>query len=108
LDGADLAYLSACDTTVGLPDAADEGLHIAGAIQLAGFRHVISTLWTIRDSTAAELAEEAYRGMTGQDRVLQPSRAPEALHQAVRDLRRRSPHTPELWAPFLHLGGFTR
>ncbi|MGI5240304.1 CHAT domain-containing protein [Dactylosporangium sp. CA-139066] len=108
LDGADLAYLSACDTTVGLPDAADEGLHIAGAIQLAGFRHVISTLWTIEDRAAAELAEDVYARMTGPGKNLEPARAPEALHHAVRDLRHRSPGTPGTWAAYLHLGGFSR
>ncbi|MFY1633022.1 CHAT domain-containing protein [Solwaraspora sp. WMMB335] len=107
LDGADLAYLSACDTTVGLADAADEGLHIAGAVQLAGFHQVISTLWTVEDDAAAGLAQNVYACMTGPGRNLQPTRAPEALHHAVRELRGRLPQAAETWAAYLHLGGFT-
>ncbi|GAA2598045.1 hypothetical protein GCM10010399_30920 [Dactylosporangium fulvum] len=57
---------------------------IAGAIQLAGFRHVISTLRTVEDRAAAELAQAVYGRMTGPDKNLEPARAPEALHHAVR------------------------
>ncbi|MFF4796195.1 CHAT domain-containing protein, partial [Streptomyces sp. NPDC001276] len=47
---ADLAYLSACDTSVTVPRLADESLHITGAFHLAGYQHVVGTLWSILTS----------------------------------------------------------
>jgi CHAT domain-containing protein len=43
-----LGYLSACST--GANEAhrlADEGIHLISAFQLAGFRHVVGTLWEV-------------------------------------------------------------
>jgi len=40
-----LAYLSACSTAVTGPELADESVHIVSAFQLAGYQHVIGTLW---------------------------------------------------------------
>ncbi|KAF8432777.1 CHAT domain-containing protein [Boletus edulis BED1] len=39
------AYLSACHTTVGDEESPDEVIHLASAMQFAGFRSVIGTMW---------------------------------------------------------------
>lgn len=104
---ADLAYLSACSTTVTPPRLADESLHITGAFYLAGYRHVIGTLWPIDDVVAAEVAEDFYRcliadGITAFD----PDQAAIALHHATTSLRDRYPTTPTLWAAYTHTGAW--
>lgn len=100
---ADLAYLSACDTAVTAPHLADESLHITAAFHLAGYRHVIGTLWPIDDFTAARIAEDFYTRLTT-DGIPHPDRAARALHHAMRSLRARYPAVPTLWAAHTHTG----
>lgn len=97
LDG-ELAFLSACATTLSAPALADEALHITGAFLLAGFRHVVGTLWEVDDAAALEITSAFYRA--GHD----ADSAPSALHDAVRSLRDRYPFTPSLWAAHIHTG----
>ena len=55
LDHAHLAYLSACSTARATDTRLlDEAIHLATAFQLAGFPHVIGTLWEINDAIAVE------------------------------------------------------
>ena len=57
LTDAQLAYLSACSTARTSLHLVDEAVHIAGAFQLAGYRHVIATLWHVYDTTALGVAD---------------------------------------------------
>ncbi|RSM14908.1 hypothetical protein CEP52_001121 [Fusarium oligoseptatum] len=54
-----LAYLSACSTganeVLGL---VDEGIHLGYACQLAGFRHIVGTLWTVSDPFCVNVARK--------------------------------------------------
>lgn len=104
LDLAQLAYLSACNTALNTVDVFfDEAIHLASAFQLAGFPHVVGTLWTIDDEIAAEVANRFYSALrdpgTG---YLDAGRAAFALHEAVRSLRDKLPLS--LWAAHLHSG----
>ncbi|XVQ07278.1 CHAT domain-containing protein [Spirillospora sp. CA-255316] len=102
---AQLAYLSACQTTVtAATELLDEAVHLSSAFQLLGFSHVIGTLWQINDRVAAEVAERFYDALRTGDGAVDASRAPYALHYAIRDLRQRAPSTPSLWAAHLHVG----
>ena len=56
----DLAYLSACQTAAGDLRLLDEALHLAGALQLVGYRHVLATLWSISDAAAPAMADIIY------------------------------------------------
>lgn len=58
------AYLSACDTNR-LRDSfgVDESMHIAGAFQIAGFRHAVGTLWNVLDSMCVDVARMTYEGI---------------------------------------------
>ncbi|GAA3342954.1 hypothetical protein GCM10020358_39870 [Amorphoplanes nipponensis] len=96
LADATIAYLSACDTGVPRENLDDEALHVAGAFQIAGFRHVIGTLWSVKDSLAAEVAAGFYARLTSADD------AATALHETVGELR--AAHGPGLWAPYIHFG----
>ncbi|WP_112267902.1 CHAT domain-containing protein [Lentzea terrae] len=98
LDDAELVYLSACSTAEVRGRTADEAIHIGSAFQLAGFRHIIATLWPIDDATAADAAHRFYGRLQSADL------APRALHSLARDLRAEHPGDPGRWAPFIHSG----
>ncbi|EIV96077.1 CHAT domain-containing protein, partial [Frankia sp. QA3] len=98
LERAELAFLSACETARPGGRLADEAIHLASAFQLAGFRHVIATLWLISDSVAVDLADQIYATLAaGGDPA-------SAVHQATRDLRDYLPRRPALWASHIHAG----
>ncbi|WP_306329729.1 CHAT domain-containing protein [Streptomyces venezuelae] len=102
LSGADLAYLSACGTARSGFTVMDEGLHLAGGLQLAGFRHVVGTLWEIEDTLSVRIAEQVYAGLGAPRPVA--DRAAYAVREAVRGVRDRYPRTPSLWAAHIHVG----
>ncbi|KAI1361962.1 CHAT domain-containing protein [Xylaria arbuscula] len=81
-----LAFLSACGTGRVRQDShADEGLHLIGGCQLAGFRHVIGTLWNVKDKVCVEMALETYDWI--RQRGITDASVSEALHNASRKLR---------------------
>ena len=101
LDSAGLAFLSACST--GRPGGrlADEAIHLASAFQLAGYRHVIATLWPVGDQHAVDLAADIYTTLT----TAGEADVAGALHAAVRRMRRRwGWDTPSVWASHIHAG----
>ncbi|MEV6150167.1 CHAT domain-containing protein [Nonomuraea sp. NPDC052129] len=105
LDRAELAFLSGCETSRGGDVLTDEAVSIAASVQLAGFPHVIGSLWPISDLHAPAVAEEVYTVLTaGGTREPHPDAAATALHLAVRSLRRRRPGFPIFWAAYVHVG----
>ncbi|MCA1705984.1 MAG: CHAT domain-containing protein [Actinobacteria bacterium] len=96
-------FLSACKTATGGFKNTDEVITLASALVYSGWRHVIGTLWTVMDSTAAKIAGEVYRSVAA-DGLLQSDRAAVALHDAVRKVRAAEQDQPGLWAPFVHIG----
>nr|BAO20203.1 hypothetical protein [Sphaerisporangium sp. SANK 60911] len=103
LEHAEFAFLSACDTSRGGSRLADEALSMANAMQLAGYRRVIATLWPVSDLLAAEVARSVYERMvTGG--TLVPAASASALHHVIRELRDRLPGEPDLWATHVHTG----
>ncbi|WP_254896764.1 CHAT domain-containing protein [Amycolatopsis sp. Hca4] len=101
LADAELAYLSACSTANPGINQADESLHLASAFQLAGFRHVIATLWPIADDMAATAAREIYRHLDGTPPA---GNTALAVRRATLDLRAEYPGRPDLWASLIHNG----
>jgi hypothetical protein len=116
LDRARLAYLSACETAaVRVPDLLDESIHVSTAFQLAGFPHVVGTLWPINDEVSVVVADEFYCRLRTRSGALDFTRAAQALHSAVRAVRDGAGLPPELdgwdrvaapmlWAAYLHIG----
>ncbi|MDZ5446511.1 CHAT domain-containing protein [Micromonospora sp. 4G57] len=92
-----LAYLSACSTARGGPGLPDENIHLASALQWAGFSDVIATFWPMPDAVAVRAADRAYAHM----RDTTPARA---LQATVSELYDRYPERPTAWAAHLHLG----
>ncbi|HZB28975.1 MAG TPA: CHAT domain-containing protein [Streptosporangiaceae bacterium] len=95
---ADLAFLSACSTARPGGRLADEVIHLASAFQLAGYRHVIGTLWPIGDQHAVDFAELVYPAIAAGGDIAT------AVHTATRTLRDRHPDDPLVWASHVHVG----
>lgn len=108
MDHAQLAFLSACETARGAARLPDEAVHLAGALQLAGFTHVVAAQWAVNDASALHAADYFYAGLTAPPRPggpgpLDPSRAAIALHRTVQQLRELD-HDPLSWAAYVHIG----
>jgi CHAT domain-containing protein len=122
-----LGYLSACSTGANKAnDLVDEGIHLVNALQLAGFRHVVGTLWEVSDRHCVDVARILYA--TIRDEGMKDESVCKGLHYAVRALRDRSVETgstailkrnvelmdyglsgatqedPQYWAPYIHFG----
>ena len=81
-----LAYLSACSTKVNeAEDLLDEEIHLVSAFQLAGFRHVVGTLWEVSDRHCVTIARVLYE--TIRDEGMTDKAVGRGLHRAVRTLR---------------------
>lgn len=115
-----MGFLSACSTiaseTIKL---IDEGIHLADALQLAGFRHVIGTLWEVSDSYCVEMARTIYE--TIRDEGMTDVMVCLAVHKATRKMREQClglycrPRDAEIcdedesepethWIPYVHFG----
>ena len=101
LDDAGLAFLSACSTARPAAGWPMRRSTWPSAFQLAGYRHVIATLWPIGDQHAVDIAADIYTTLTTDRR----GRRGRAVHAAVRRMRRRwGWDTPSVWASHIHAG----
>ncbi|BCS28099.1 CHAT domain-containing protein [Aspergillus puulaauensis] len=83
-----LAYLSACSTGANSAvDLVDESIHLVSSCQLAGFRHVIGTLWEVSDKHCVDVARILYQ--TIRDQGMTDAGICLGLHQALLELRDR-------------------
>ncbi|KAL7934285.1 CHAT domain-containing protein [Trichoderma chlorosporum] len=117
-----LAYLSACSTgSTKAIKLTDEGIHLINAFQLAGFRHVVGTLWEVSDKHCVEVAKVLYE--TLQKEGMTDVAVSRGLHRAVRALRNGEAEVVEsrdaklisakpqaqgvadfFWVPYIHFG----
>ncbi|KAJ3538529.1 hypothetical protein NMY22_g5126 [Coprinellus aureogranulatus] len=114
LKGADLAFLSACQTGEGDRGIPEEAVHLAAAMLNAGYRGVVATMWSIQDGYAPEVAQDFYEHLLGacnrDDRGLvhlDGSNAAYALHYAVQQLRKKMDVSDIgflAWVPYVHFG----
>ena len=102
LPHAEFAFLSACQTATGNQKLAEEAVHLAAGMLLAGYRSVIATMWSIKDEDGPKVADVVYAELL-KDGKADYRRAPYALHHAIKKLR--SEGVPFLsWMPFVHFG----
>jgi CHAT domain-containing protein/tetratricopeptide (TPR) repeat protein len=81
-----MAYLSACGTgRIKDNQFIDEGLHLINACQLAGFRHVVGSLWEVNDESCLDVATTIYKSMDEHD--ISDDSVSRGLHRAARKLR---------------------
>ena len=107
LPNAEFAFLSACHTaelTEG--SIADEGLHLAAAVQYCGFRSVVGTMWAMADQDGGDLATHFYKSMFSSDEPGVPyhERSARALRDAVQAIRKKKRLPLEQWVNFVHYG----
>ncbi|WP_170321804.1 CHAT domain-containing protein [Acrocarpospora pleiomorpha] len=94
-----LAYLSACETALtSNTELVDEAIHLASAFQLAGYPHVVGTLWKVNDRAAFDIADMFYATLT------EGGAPSHALHHAVRAAREYAPDDPSQWAAHVYSG----
>ncbi|MET9659597.1 CHAT domain-containing protein [Streptomyces sp. NPDC006510] len=105
LDSAQLAFLSACSTALSQDlRLLDESIHLTSALQMAGFRHVVGTLWEIEDTMAPRVASAFYAALRTSADTVEVSSTAEALHRTTRALRDRTPQLPTRYAAYVHAG----
>ncbi|KAH7124506.1 TPR domain-containing protein [Dactylonectria macrodidyma] len=125
-----LAYLSAACGTGQILDegSVGESIHLVNAYQLAGFRHVVGTLWSIDDRLCVDMARMIYEFL--RDEGIRDETVSRGLHRAMRtfrdrwvdgedagrgkswssgaqraaELRRGSEPRWPLWVPYVHFG----
>lgn len=84
-----LAYLSACSTGANEAEKLnDEGISIISACQLAGFRHVVGTMWEVSDQCCVDMARIMYE--TLRDEGMNDWAVAKGLHCAMRAMRDES------------------
>ncbi|KAI0320132.1 CHAT domain-containing protein [Amylostereum chailletii] len=108
LDNAELAFLSACHSAaVDKQRNYDEVIHLAAAMQFAGFKSVIGTLWGMADEDGPMVARAFYKAMLkfagGDVAKLDYRNSAKALHMAVRVMRRNGVPL-DRWVNFVHIG----
>lgn len=122
-----LAYLSACSTGDNKVDElVDEGIHLMSACQLAGFQHVIGSLWEVSDEHCVAVATVVYQAILSSK--MSDSSVSYGLHNAAKGLRdypsrilkvrdnRNAIYVddeddvelemgdPRIWAAYIHIG----
>ncbi|OKP10037.1 hypothetical protein PENSUB_4502 [Penicillium subrubescens] len=106
LKGARIAYLSACSTAeTWAIRLLDEVIHLASGFQIAGFSHVIASMWPTDDDACAEMATGFYGQLKDKiERGIENRDVAVAAHQSVMEMRSKWLRYPLLWAPYIHLG----
>jgi CHAT domain-containing protein len=105
LTGVDVAVLSACDTGVGEIRAGEGVFGLRRAMQIAGVRSQILSLWSVDDDSTQLWMEALYRGLL--EEGLDAAGATRAAGKAVLESRRDSGDNthPFYWAAFVANGG---
>jgi CHAT domain-containing protein len=99
-----LAFLSACQTARGDENLADEAVHLASGMLMAGYPSVIATMWSVMDADAPVIADKVY-GQLLKDGKMNHTDAAKALHMAVAELRAKVGEDAfARWVPYIHIG----
>ena len=110
LVGADLAYLSACQTSTGDEKLSEEAVHLAAGMLAAGYRGVVATMWSISDRYGPQVAEDFYASLISQNSEglpvggLRTGDAARALHYSTQKLRKQLGDSALDWIPYVHFG----
>ncbi len=103
-EDSQLAFLFACCTAENASSLLmDEGIHLGSGFQLAGFPHVIGSLWEVDDDLSVCMTEKFYQIMLDRGNVPGYGNTAYALHDATVAARRIC-DKPLAWAPTVHFG----
>ncbi|KAM0710540.1 hypothetical protein Q7P35_002211 [Cladosporium inversicolor] len=107
LKHAQIAYLSACSTAEN-KDARlrDEVIHVVSGFQVAGFPHVIGSLWPAGDNECVEVTRGFYTSLFEHEGLPESGarQVAGALREAVMAVRAEDMDMPLNWAQFVHFG----
>ncbi|KAI1497215.1 CHAT domain-containing protein [Biscogniauxia marginata] len=108
-----LAYLSACSTGANSAEGLhDESINLMTACQMAGFRHIIGSLWDVYDEYSVDAAREFYKAL-GHSGVTDDRSVAWGVHLAARRIRELTvdrggsvcgEDNPLAWAAYIHMG----
>ncbi|KAF6749090.1 CHAT domain-containing protein [Ephemerocybe angulata] len=112
LEHADLAFLSACQTSTGKETLSDEAVHLAAGMLAAGYRRVVGTMWSIGDKPAQDVATMFYDHLFARQAgtggtAFNGAQSALALHHATQQLRLSLDDSEKsllTWIPFVHFG----
>lgn len=112
LRSAELAFLSACQTSAGDEQLSEEAVHLAAGMLAAGYRGVVATMWAIQDQHAPDVSRDYYSELfhiseEGGDGKIDVSRAAYALHAAIGRLQEKLGDSEDAlvcWVPYVHFG----
>ncbi|KAF6751383.1 CHAT domain-containing protein [Ephemerocybe angulata] len=114
LKNADLAFLSACQTSTGEEKLPDEAVHLAAGMLAAGYRRVVSTMWSIGDQHAPQVSRDFYEYLWStnspddeSENGFDGTNSARAIHHATQELRHRLDDTEEsllAWISYVHFG----
>ncbi|KAJ5559968.1 CHAT domain-containing protein [Penicillium frequentans] len=109
LKRARIAYLSACSTAENrATKLLDEAIHLVSGFQVAGFAHVLGTMWPAPDLVSRDVAVGFYQNLAAllvKPGVDNGRAVAEAFHLAVKEVRSEFEDQPLFWAQFVHFGG---
>lgn len=97
LAGTELAVLSACDTSVGAVRAGEGVDSLRQALEIAGARSMVTSLWAVPDLETRTMMSDFY------DALAAGAAKPAALRSAKLRIRQRQAH-PFYWAAFVVTG----
>jgi CHAT domain-containing protein len=109
LKNADLAFLSACQTSTGKENLSEEAVHLAAGMLGAGYRRVVATMWSIGDQHASEVAQSFYEYLSAHQHGtgFNGSQSAYALYHAIQTLRQKLDNSSVSllsWIPYVHFG----
>ncbi|HXI04696.1 MAG TPA: CHAT domain-containing protein, partial [Candidatus Saccharimonadales bacterium] len=104
LSGVDLAVLSACDTGVGTIMAGEGVFGLRRAMQVAGVRSLVLSLWSVDDESTRRWMEAFYEGMLSGG--MDVAAAARSAGRSVLETRRRRGDGghPFFWGAFVTTG----
>jgi CHAT domain-containing protein len=103
---ARIAYLLACLTAeIRAKSLTDERVHIASTFQLAGFAHVIGSLWPTDKGVCVQVTEYFYKSPVRCKGITDPNHAvAAALRETVLQIHKGYASEASIWALYVHLG----
>ncbi|MGE0639654.1 MAG: CHAT domain-containing protein [Thermoanaerobaculia bacterium] len=110
-EASDLVVLSACETARGADRGGEGILGLVRALQVAGARSVVASLWRVDDESTAELMSRFHRHLSAglaRDEALRQAqlellRGPVRIERDGRTVELRT-SDPRFWAPFVLIG----
>jgi CHAT domain-containing protein len=92
-----MVVLSACETGLGEVEGAEGVYGLRRAVLLAGAEAVVTSLWSVDNTTTREMMERFY------GHLLEGAGRADAVHQVMAEMRQQRRH-PYYWAGFILIG----